>query len=584
MGSLGQLDSDFCFPPEQGELDRYESSLSSSESGDSDEEELDLNLYFERSPAVIRALEKFDQFMAENPNHKFSHRPARLSAFDYHQDFIPSHCPVDSDVTVESIETLDISEDCDDFNLENKPIDIEEDGDDTASIYSDDFESDEDECPHWPVYSVSDYIDLINPDGGNPYEISTELLDTSEAVIESSDVEPTTSGDDTLVDSTDDELPAPSFETTSSGISVLEKLAKFERSYRDIVARIPYPANQAFARTDSAVDNLVSKVTSIEKTCQALDAEEPHAESLVEAGKPLSWPEDDTSYFVPDIIENLDIPIIDVTDDKGSFLKQKLKSKVSSLKRKFAIHKRAPISKSALMFKGIQTAIYANPRLIDPEVTLPYVMMGLKKYRLGDGSIIDVHSPLVYDNIRTLCGISHRELLNSFMDSDLVNSHSYGGRLVTPDAKYIIKTIQCKEHKLMGSYEFLDEYYYRVKENPTTQLPFYLGHYTIHIDGKETHFVIMKNMDHLNPNGSISVERDERDKFMTQLRKDVDLLKKHGITNYSLMVGLECDPHTGEQRPVTEELVEGEPVVAVESRQIQSCNNQHRSRSQCGSG
>lgn len=143
------------------------------------------------------------------------------------------------------------------------------------------------------------------------------------------------------------------------------------------------------------------------------------------------------------------------------------------------------------------------------------------------------------------------------------------------DYKYIIKTIHHSEHKFMR--KILKQYYNHVQENPNTLLSQFYGLHRVKMPyGKKIHFVVMNNL--FPPHRDIhatfdlkgsTVGRDYREEelaknpratlkdlnwlrrhrhlelglekkrlFLQQLQRDVLLLQKLQIMDYSLLVGI----------------------------------------------
>lgn len=143
------------------------------------------------------------------------------------------------------------------------------------------------------------------------------------------------------------------------------------------------------------------------------------------------------------------------------------------------------------------------------------------------------------------------------------------------DYKYIIKTIHHAEHKFLR--KILKDYFTHVSENPNTLLSQFYGLHRVKMPyGKKIHFVVMNNL--FPPHRDIhstfdlkgsTVGRDYREEeleknpratlkdlnwlrrkrhlelgiekkrlFLEQLRKDVVLLKRLQIMDYSLLVGI----------------------------------------------
>jgi 1-phosphatidylinositol-4-phosphate 5-kinase len=143
------------------------------------------------------------------------------------------------------------------------------------------------------------------------------------------------------------------------------------------------------------------------------------------------------------------------------------------------------------------------------------------------------------------------------------------------DYKYIIKTIHHAEHKLLR--KILPEYYKHVEQNPNTLISQFYGLHRVKMAyGRKIHFVVMNNLfpphrdihstfdlkgsmigrevseeyikDHprstmkdlnwLRRNRQLECGPDKREFFLAQLKRDVELLKRLKIMDYSLLVGI----------------------------------------------
>lgn len=143
------------------------------------------------------------------------------------------------------------------------------------------------------------------------------------------------------------------------------------------------------------------------------------------------------------------------------------------------------------------------------------------------------------------------------------------------DYKYIIKTIHHAEHKLLR--KILREYYQHIENNPNTLLSQFYGLHRVKMAyGRKIHFVVMNNLFpphrdihqtfdlkgstigrdfreedlEKNPRATLKdlnwLRRDrhlelgpmKREVFLAQLRRDVALLQRLKIMDYSLLVGI----------------------------------------------
>lgn len=143
------------------------------------------------------------------------------------------------------------------------------------------------------------------------------------------------------------------------------------------------------------------------------------------------------------------------------------------------------------------------------------------------------------------------------------------------DYKYIIKTIHHAEHKFLR--KILKEYYDHVKNNPNTLLSQFYGLHRVKMPyGKKIHFVVMNNLfpphrdihttfdlkgstlgrdykeedlatnpratlkdlNWLRRQRNLELGINKKRMFLEQLQKDVALLKRLKIMDYSLLVGI----------------------------------------------
>ncbi|ANB11223.1 1-phosphatidylinositol-4-phosphate 5-kinase [Sugiyamaella lignohabitans] len=499
-------------------------------------------------------------------------RPARRSAFAYHKVLILECSPDDSGVSVGSDETLNEP-------TVWKPIDIVSE---QAYCNSAPIDNDDDNSSEWSFETEDEAAFTTRQIETASSKEDTEATWSAPAAswalsdcpieIDENDFTPESHGEVTLAESP--------LETSHSDLAESEVItpAKVDEQTTWPTADAPAPTIEG----SCSIDSLVAEIIAVANLFKDLP-------QLIVSGGLQAGPESELPKTAPLALskpiaqtpsDDLVIQVEEVDKSKTPLLLTRAKAKLTSF-----IGHAAPISKSTLMFNGVQTATYATP-LSSQEA----LSMENKKYRLDGGAIIKVYSPTVYQNIRTLCGIDYHEFLNSFvLQSDLTKTKSPGKSgsdfLFTPDGKYIIKTIKRKEHNVIANADFLADYYNHVKAHPGTQLPFYLGNYTLVAGGKKTHFVIMKNLlqketdliydlkgsshdrragprkdnrgrvvfkdlDWTDKHEAISMSQEDRDKLLVQVSKDVGLLKRHNIMDYSLLVGFQSDTRTCEQQPV----------------------------------
>ncbi|ANB12440.1 1-phosphatidylinositol-4-phosphate 5-kinase [Sugiyamaella lignohabitans] len=501
-------------------------------------------------------------------------RPARRSAFAYHKVLILECSPDDSGVSVGSDETLNEP-------TIWKPIDIVAEQAYRENSAPIDKDNDDDNSSEWSFEAGDEAAFTTRQIQTNWSEENTEATWTTPAAswalsdcpieIDENDSTPESHDEVTL-----NESP---LETSTSDLAESEEItpAKVDDETPCTIADALAPAIEGSCSIDSLVAEIIAVANLFKGLPQLIVSGGVQAEPYTEL--PTTAPLAPSKPIAQTPSDNLVIQVEEVNKPKTPLLMTRAKAKLNSF-----TGRAAPITKSTLMFNGVQTAVYATPPCSQE------ALMENKKYRLDGGAIIKAHSPIVYQNIRTLCGIDYHEFLNSFvLQSDLTKTKSPGKSgsdfLFTPNGKYIIKTIKRKEHNVIANAEFLADYYNHIKAHPSTQLPFYLGNYTLVADGQKTHFIIMKNLlqketdliydlkgsshdrragprkdnrgrvvfkdlDWTDKHEALSMTQEDRDKLMVQVSKDVDFLKRHNIMDYSLLVGLQSDTRTCEQQPV----------------------------------
>ena len=190
------------------------------------------------------------------------------------------------------------------------------------------------------------------------------------------------------------------------------------------------------------------------------------------------------------------------------------------------------------------------------------------------------YAPWVFRRLRSLFRLDPADYLMSLTGKYILSELGSPGKsgsffYFSRDYKYIIKTIHHAEHKFMR--KILREYYQHVTENPNTLLSQFYGLHRVKTPyGKKIHFVVMNNI--FPPHRDIhatfdlkgsTVGRDYKESelaknpratlkdlnwlrrqqhlelgmqkkqlFLEQLQKDVVLLKRLHIMDYSLLVGI----------------------------------------------
>ncbi|CAH0019069.1 unnamed protein product [Clonostachys rhizophaga] len=190
------------------------------------------------------------------------------------------------------------------------------------------------------------------------------------------------------------------------------------------------------------------------------------------------------------------------------------------------------------------------------------------------------YAPWVFRHLRSLFRLDPADYLMSLTGKYILSELGSPGKsgsffYFSRDYKYIIKTIHHAEHKFLR--KILREYYSHVKQNPNTLLSQFYGLHRVKLPyGKKIHFVVMNNL--FPPHRDIhttfdlkgsTIGRDYREEdleknpratlkdlnwlrrkrtlelglekkrlFLEQLQRDVVLLKRLDIMDYSLLVGI----------------------------------------------
>lgn len=190
------------------------------------------------------------------------------------------------------------------------------------------------------------------------------------------------------------------------------------------------------------------------------------------------------------------------------------------------------------------------------------------------------YMPWVFRQLRATFGLDPADYLMSLTSKYILSELGSPGKsgsffYFSRDYKYIIKTIHHAEHKLLR--RILRDYYKHVTENPNTLISQFYGLHRVKIPyGRKIHFVVMNNL--FPPHRDIhqtfdlkgsTVGRDFREEdlasnpratlkdlnwlrrdlhlefearirqiFLEQLKRDVALLQRLHIMDYSLLVGM----------------------------------------------
>lgn len=204
------------------------------------------------------------------------------------------------------------------------------------------------------------------------------------------------------------------------------------------------------------------------------------------------------------------------------------------------------------------------------------------------------YAPWVFRHLRAIFGLDPADYLMSLTSKYILSELGSPGKsgsffYFSRDYKYIIKTIHHAEHKLLR--RILKDYYRHVRENPNTLISQFYGLHRVKVNyGQKIHFVVMNNLFpphrdihqtydlkgstigrdlneqtlEKNPRATLKdlnwlrrdmhLEFDQRlrETFIEQLQRDVALLQRLKIMDYSLLVGIH-DLKTGNDANVREQ-------------------------------
>ncbi|KAI8077138.1 hypothetical protein BDF21DRAFT_439204 [Thamnidium elegans] len=190
------------------------------------------------------------------------------------------------------------------------------------------------------------------------------------------------------------------------------------------------------------------------------------------------------------------------------------------------------------------------------------------------------YAPWVFRNLREKFHVDAADYMMSLTNKYILSEIGSPGKsgsffYYSRDYRFIIKTIHHSEHKFMR--KILKEYYEHVSNNPNTLLCRFYGLHRIKLPrGRKIHFVIMgnvlpsnkdihetfdlkgstfgrltsdeevarnphavmKDQNWVKNNERIQLGASKKALFLTQLQRDVDILKKLNIMDYSLLVGI----------------------------------------------
>ncbi|KIW02945.1 uncharacterized protein PV09_05990 [Verruconis gallopava] len=207
------------------------------------------------------------------------------------------------------------------------------------------------------------------------------------------------------------------------------------------------------------------------------------------------------------------------------------------------------------------------------------------------------YAPWVFRHLRAIFKIDPADYLMSLTSKYILSELGSPGKsgsffYFSRDYKYIIKTIHHSEHKLLRS--MLKDYYRHVRENPNTLLSQFYGLHRVKIPfGRKVHFVVMNNLfpphrdihktydlkgstvgrlykeenlvenpratlkdlNWLNSNNHLEFGPRKREAFIQQMERDVKLLQRMKIMDYSLLVGIH-DLKRGNEEQIREKTLQ----------------------------
>lgn len=201
------------------------------------------------------------------------------------------------------------------------------------------------------------------------------------------------------------------------------------------------------------------------------------------------------------------------------------------------------------------------------------------------------YCPEVFRELRALFGLDPADYLMSLTSKYILSELNSPGKsgsffYFSRDYKYIIKTIHHSEHRHLR--KTLKDYYTHIKENPDTLISQFYGlhrvkmpisfrnkvkhrkiyflvmnnlfpphlemHTTFDLKGStwgrftkvtkdkepkdQNHFPVLKDLNWLEQERSIEFGPLKKKKFLVQLKKDVELLSRLNIMDYSLLLGI----------------------------------------------
>ncbi|ORY97082.1 hypothetical protein BCR41DRAFT_314706 [Lobosporangium transversale] len=190
------------------------------------------------------------------------------------------------------------------------------------------------------------------------------------------------------------------------------------------------------------------------------------------------------------------------------------------------------------------------------------------------------YAPWVFRNLREDFHIDASDYLVSLTSKYILSELGSPGKsgsffYFSQDYRFIIKTIHHAEHKFMR--KILKDYFNHVKQNPHTLLCRFFGLHRVKLPhGRKIHFVVMgnvfppnrdihetydlkgstlgraisdeelnnnpratqKDLNWVNRNRKLELGPEKRHLFVEQMKRDVELLARLNIMDYSLLIGI----------------------------------------------
>ena len=238
------------------------------------------------------------------------------------------------------------------------------------------------------------------------------------------------------------------------------------------------------------------------------------------------------------------------------------------------------------------------------------------------------YAPWVFRHLRAKFKVDPADYLMSLTSKYILSELGSPGKsgsffYFSRDYKYIIKTIHHAEHKIMR--KILRDYYAHIEKNPNTLISQFFGLHRVKLPyGRKTHFVVMNNLfpahrdihqtfdlkgstigrdfkeedlqknpratlkdlNWLRRNYHFEFGGDKKALFQAQLKRDVTLLQKLKIMDYSLLVGIH-DLNKGNEEKLRDKTLrvfqpggddEVEPQVRLLTRTPSTLENQRQAK------